>query len=268
MSDFLERVKTINATVRTVLLVGFVSLISFGGYQGYQAYIQPRIQAEKAMAELQDLQSEFSEQAKLLEQTQFDLTEQVAENEKLRTSLKLLKVDRRMANVTVLDIGSDKNKKPEMLVQFTEIDREGKTIGKPKQFKLSGDRMYIDSWIVSFDDKYVEAADELRATSLCVFKSIYGDIDGPNNAKSLDEESESDKAPGIYRSQDQNAFEQKIWGDFWSVCNNPDKQRELGIRASYGEAIYIRAEKGKTYQIDLRSSGGASLKPVEQSEFR
>ena len=268
MSDFLERVKTINTTVRTAILVGFVSVIGLGGYQGYQAYIQPQIQAKEAMAKLDDLQSKYSEQSEILEQTQQDLSDQVAQNDKLRTRLKLLKVDRRMANVTVLDMGTDDEGRPEMLVQFAEINRQGKTVGQPREFTLSGDRMFIDSWVVTFDDKYVEQADELRATSLCVFKSIYGDIDGPNGGKSLDQSSQSNQAPGIYRSDRQNAFEQKIWGDFWAVCNDGSKQEELGIRASYGEAIYIKAEKGKTYQIDIRSSGGASLKPVRKSDFR
>ncbi len=69
--------------------------------------------------------------------------------------------------------------------------------------------------------------------------------------------------PVVYRTNDQNMFEQKIWGDFWNVCNDAGKQQDLGIRASYGQANYVLAEKGKTYQVHLRSSGGASLKPIQ-----
>ena len=57
-------------------------------------------------------------------------------------------------------------------------------------------------------------------------------------------------------------FEQKIWDDFWEVANSKAKQDELGIRAIHGEALSIKAMKGNTYYIDLRASGGLSLKPA------
>ncbi len=266
MADFMSSVKTINSSVRTGMLALVLGGVGYGGYFGYENYVKPGMQAKQAMADLEDLQSEFNHQKAVLDQTKVDLAETKLANEKLATSLKLLKVDRRMANVEVIEMTTDDDGQPTMLVRFTEIDTQGNPVGAARDFTLAGDRMYIDCWIVSFDDKYIEEADELRATSLCVFKSIYGDIDGPSAAMSLDQESENSNVPGIYRDEEQNAFEQQIWGDFWRVCNDVDKQRELGIRASYGQANYVRAEQGKTYQVHLRSSGGASLRPIEISD--
>ena len=105
--------------------------------------------------------------------------------------MRLLKIDRRMANVQVLDISKNEIGEPEMLVRFTEVDSDGNVIGAERDFTLTGDKLYIDCWIVTFDDKYVEQADELRSTSLCVFKSIYGNIDGPQGAQSLDRQTEA-----------------------------------------------------------------------------
>ena len=47
--------------------------------------------------------------------------------------------------------------------------------------------VYIDCWIVKFDDKYIEEAALHRSTSLCLFKSIYGELDGPVASYSLEE---------------------------------------------------------------------------------
>lgn len=268
MAELMTSVKTINSAVRTVIAAGLLGVVGYGGYFGYENYVKPGMQAKQALADLEALEQEFVAQQKVLAETTANLEQARIENEKLATSLKLLKVDRRMANVEILELGTDEEGRPEMLVRFTEIDRAGNPVGASRDFTLSGDRLYIDCWIVSFDDKYVEEADLLRATSLCVFKSIYGDIDGPRNAHSLDAQSVSAGAPGIYRDEEQNTFEEKIWGDFWNVCNDVEKQRELGIRASYGQANYVRVEEGKVYQVQLRASGGASIHPIEIANTR
>ena len=104
----------------------------------------------------------------------------------------------------------------------------------------------------------------MRAASLYVFKSIYGDQENPSDGQSLDM-SESEKgAPGIYKSAKKVAFEQKIWGDFWKVSNDEGLQKELGIRATHGLAGYIKPVEGKTYQVHIRASGGMTLTPIEE----
>ena len=92
-----------------------------------------------------------------------------------------------------------------------------------------------------------------------VFKSIYGDAERPRDGQRLDTQTVSQGPPGIYNSQRKNEFEQKIWSDFWKVCNNRKLQKELGIRASQGEASYLEAEEGKTYQVSIRASGGMDV---------
>jgi hypothetical protein len=210
------------------------------------------------LADLAELKADFEAQGQQL----------VAANlakQKLETALKLIKVDRRLANVTVLEKGTDDRGQGYLEVRFTEIDGQGNPVGISRDFTLAGEKLYVDCWIVSFEDKYVEEADPLRSASLCVFKSIYGEIDGPVGAKSLDQDSvQYGKPPGIYNDDLKNDFEAGIWRDFWSVCNDATKQKELGIRASYGQANYVLAEEGRTYQVQLRASGGASLKPLDE----
>ena len=241
-------------------MLAVVGGVGYGGWFGYNNYVKPSRQAKQAIADLADLKVQYEEQGKTLTAT-------VKAKEKLQTALKLIKVDRRMANVEVLEKGTDETGKPFLEVRFTEIDRHGRVVGAPRDFTLAGEKLYLDCWIVSFEDKYIEDADPLRSASLCVFKSIYGEIDGPMGAKSLDEESSNyGMPPGIYDDDLKTEFESKIWGDFWSVCNDTQKQKDLGIRASYGQANYVLAEEGKTYQVQLRASGGASLKPIEIAE--
>ena len=255
MSDVISSVKTINSAVRTVMVLGACGVVGYGGYFGYNNYVKPSQDAKQAIADLADLQVEFEKQHSAL-------LESEALNDRLETSLKLLKVDRRIANVTVLEKGTDENGEPFMEVSFTEVDKSDNPIGTSRNFTVKGEKLYIDGWIATFDDKYVEEADELRAASLFVFKSIYGDAEMPRDAQRLDVESQDNSPPGIYNDSRKREFEQQIWGDFWKVCNDEQLQDELGIRYIHGQTSYLKPIEGKTYRVNIRASAGMSLDPI------
>jgi len=257
MADFTTKLKTLNSAVRTTMLLGLTSAVGYGGWLGYDNYVRPGFEVKQAKADLAAMKLEFVEQKKELEATQ-------RLNQRLETSLKLLKVDRRIANIRVMEKGHDENGNPYMEVRFFEVDDAGNMIGKPRDFRLAGEKFYIDGWIASFEDKYVENADELRSASMFVFKSIYGDAEKPKDGQRLDIESQNSGVPGIYKSKQKNDFEQKIWSDFWAVSNDRRLQKELGIRANQGQASYLEAVAGKTYQVSIRASGGMNLRLIDE----
>jgi hypothetical protein len=55
-------------------------------------------------------------------------------------------------------------------------------------------------------------------------------------------------------------FEQRIWRDFWAISNDPQRQRELGVRNNHGQINYIDPLPGQTYEFTLRGSDGLSFK--------
>lgn len=258
MSKAMSNLRTINSFVRTCLLLGFLGVVGYGGWFGYERYVKPGLQAEAAIAEAEQLKKELA--ASLEKQQRLTV-----ENDRMQTSLKLLKTDRRIANVEILEKSVDEFGSPEMLVRFTEIDGYGDAVGSSKDYVLKGDQFFIDCWIATFEDKYIEQADELRNASLFAFKSIYGDAEKPRDAQRLDSAS-AEAPPGIYDDQRKREFERKIWSDFWSVCGDRAKQKELGIRAAYGQANHLVGEAGQRYQVEIRASGGVSLRPIEKAK--
>ena len=268
MSSFFSNVKTVNSALRTIVAVVVLGGVGYGGWFSYSNYLKPGLDAKHAKADLDQLRVEYEEQRTAYTRLQGDFeqqTEALRETERraqrLATSLKLLKVDKRMANIHVLEKSTNEKGQPSLRVRFTEMDPSGNPIGNSREFTINGEKIFVDSWIVTFEDKYVEAGDALRSCSLCVFKSIWGEFDGPIGGQSLDQNTNT--GPGIYQLAGQNEFEQQIWSDFWAVCNNRDKQKGLGIRAMYGQANYVIAEVGRTYEVNLRASGSTSLKIVE-----
>lgn len=264
MSDFTTKVKTINSAVRTTLAVGICGIVGYGGWFGYDNYVKPSMEAKQAMSDLADLQSKFAETEEQLLVSKVALEKSEVENDRLETSMKFLKIEKRIANVTVLEKGKDEEGNPYMEVSFSEVDEEGNPVGPTRNYTIKGESLYVDAWVVSFKDKYVENANELRGTSLCVFKSIYGDDEKPSEGQSLDMDTADNGPPGVYKSDKKREFEQKIWSDFWKVSNNKGLQEELGISAIHGLAPYVKPIEGKTYQVHIRATGRMTLGAIEE----
>ena len=142
---------------------------------------------------------------------------------------------------------------------LTELNDEGRPVDGPRQFEIVGDVIYLDNWIVKFDDKYVEEAEIDRSTSLVLFRRLFGEHQEPKDGFPLD------RGQGPPRAYTHGGvvseFERKIWGDFWTIANDETKARELGIRAAHGQAVSIKTQKGKSYRILLRASDGLSIVP-------
>lgn len=248
----IEGVKTINSAIRTGLLLVFLGIFSYFGWAGYNHWIRPGLEAEKIKAEMVALQLQFEKQQ--------------AELAKTQTALKLLKVDRRRAYIDVTDTGFDQDtNEPFFVAKFTEVDVDGVPLSEPRTFRLRGRLLFVDSWIVKFDDKHVEASDPLRSTSLCLFKSIYGDIDERSGGYPLDQ-NDPNIATAYGNRDAQNKFEEQIWNEFWELANDPQQQELMGIRSNHGTVSYIQVLSGMTYQVDLRASDGLSLKVTEKKQ--
>lgn len=255
-SKMMDNVRTVNSAVRTTMMLAVAGGLGYVTWFGYHNYILPGMQAKGAIAELETLKTEFQSVSSQLEA-------EMAENDRLATSLKLLKLDKRAAFVEVMEKGVDGRKQAYLEVRFTEVDPEGNPIGTSKDYTLHGETFFIDTWMAKFEDRYIEEADGLRGASLFKFKRIFGDDEKPSEAQSL--EHTSSDVPEFYKQKAVSDFEKQIWADFHTVCNDPTRQGELGIRAIGGQAPHIKAEEGRTYKVTIRNTGDISLIPVEKT---
>lgn len=260
MAGMIESISTLNSFVRTILALVVIGGASVGGWFGYTTYFAAKIEAERKDLELAAVRKEMAAKDEKIAKQGADIDRLNREVEKLDTYLRLLKVDRRLARLKILEQGTDSESgESYSLVEFVELNDQGDEIDKPKRFKIQGDMVYVDYWVVKFDDKYIEQADLHRSTSICLFQRIFGEKQKPIDGFLLDEVG---PRPAVYgNGTDPSEFEAKIWSDFWNIANNPERARELGIRAIHGEAPSIRVQTGKSYKLELRASGGLSITP-------
>jgi cell division protein FtsB len=251
MGSVMENVKTVNSAVRTLLLMGVFGIVGYGGFYGYNEYTKN----ERVLKEQAEKIRVASEEVERLNR---EVLAKNAQIEMLETARHLLKTDRRLAELRVVGIERDeKGKAIKSRLEFVELSPQGDPLSQPKQMELLGDLIYIDSWIIKFDDTYVEKGDIERGTSLCLFRRVFSEDTLPSEGFSLDEVG---MRPQAYaRGGKMSDFEKKLWGDFWEFANDPKKAAEMGIRAANGEALSIKVREGKTYSISLRASGGNSI---------
>ncbi len=277
MPTTMENISTINSFIRTVLVVVVLGAAGVAGWFGYNTFNKNEIAAQKSAAELEkaneqlqltkkDLEAkavEIAQKTQLLQEQEIEIASLNKDVERLETSLTLLKVDHRLARLTVTDQGIDQSTGQTFsLVEFVELNDEGKPLDTPREFRVRGDLVYIDNWIVKFQDKYVQEADLERGTSLILFHRIFGDKQQPADGFPLDEQGTRPKA--YARGGQMTDLEKKIWGDFWNIANDEKMAHDMGIRAAHGGAVSMKVQKGKSYKVLMRSTGDLSIVPDDK----
>ncbi|MBN1854382.1 MAG: hypothetical protein JW829_16750 [Pirellulales bacterium] len=271
MSPFRESVATANSALRTVLAFAVIGMVGTAGWFGYSAYNEPKKALQDKQAELDDALNALSEKNALVSQQRGTIEklnrdiavkdEQIA---RLDMALRLLKVDHRLAELRVIDQQEDSaTGRLKSTIEFVEVNDEGVPLDTPRRFDIDGEMVYIEYLVAKFEDKYVEAADFQRATSICLFQRIFGEFQEPIDGYELDRVG---ARPTAYaRGGKMSDFEQKIWDDFWNIASNPQRARELGIRAAHSEAPAIKVQPDRTYRLLLRASGGLSIQPIDST---
>lgn len=274
MGRTVEALSTINSLIRTMLALVVVGGIGAAAWWGYSLYDERAGALERKEADLQEARADLVDAERKIENKQKQIVqqqtviveqdktiaEQEQEIEELDTKIRLLKVDHRLAQIRVLKQDTDPaTDKLITTIEFVEVNDQGDRIDQPRSFTIEGDLVFIDHWIAKFEDQFVEEADVLRSTSIIFFKRIFGEMQEPMNGFVLDKEG---SRPAAYaRGSKMTDFEKKIWDNFWNLANDREGARKLGIRSIHADAPSIKVRKGMKYHLDLRASGGLSIKP-------
>jgi len=261
----------INVLLRNVLLCG---LLVLGGWWtwflrdqvvGHEEALQERD------AQIVTLTGDLEERARRIEELDdtvaardaeitnlgIELAAREAEIEDLELSLWLLKVDHRVARITVLDQSEAADGTVHTRVRFAEINPEGEELGPGREIEVEGRTVYVEGLVIKFDDAYVEMGDNLRGTSVCLLKRLFGESQSPSAGTALDIQTQLPRAYGDEEGNSEQHAE--LWSRFWDYANDPELAAAKGVRAIHGEAPYMEMRKGQSYRLELRASGGMTI---------
>ncbi|MGE0608541.1 MAG: hypothetical protein AB7O62_15705 [Pirellulales bacterium] len=237
--------------LRSIVAMFVAAVVGAAGYLGYNTYFENELSQKK----IEELSQE-------LETSKRDLEISQREVERLNTAMRLLKVDHRLAQLRFVKqertVPGDDSTLMTTL-EFVEVDDEGRELEKPRRFTIHGDEVWVEAWVISFQDEYVEQGDLLRGTSICLFKSLF--------TKSMRErddfplEAVGSRPAAYSRGSEMSDLERELWGHFWDYAMDPDKAEAKGVRVANPQAVAARLRDGLRYTIELRASGGLSVKP-------
>jgi hypothetical protein len=269
MGRFNETVRTANSAARTALLAVFMAVAGVGGWKAYSLYNEPQVKLAEKQRELDALAGQLastrSDLAASTERVQLLTTEvelKKAIIAKLETAMGFLRLRHRIARLDVVDQQRDEETGEIVsTVEFYEVDEEGRPASDKRQrFEILGDRVYVECLVVKFDDKYIEQNALDRNTAICLFQRIFGEHQEPKEGFVIDQLGTS---PASYaRYGEASSLEKQIWKDFWTIAANPTRAAELGIRAAHADAPSIRVNEGVTYELELRTTGEFTLRPL------
>jgi hypothetical protein len=259
--------QNVSTLIRTILLASIVALIGWWTVMLRNQVLEHEREVEQRDEEIASLTGDIAEKAELLsKQTEAmavlesDLAASQLRVDELELSMWLVKVDHRLARITVLDQGpsSDEPGRFTTRVRFQEIDEAGDPAGPARDITIDGKILYVEGLVIKFSDEYVEGGDALRGSSVALFKRVFSENQAPNEGVQLDQP----RTHPLPHRGDQlpDPFYDDLWSRFWDYANDPELAASKGVRAIHGEAPSIELREGKTYRIELRSSGGLSIK--------
>ena len=263
------------AIVRTVLLGGVVLI---GGWwtwflrdklgEGERQLLESQQQVEALEDSLEEREAKIEELGATVarkEETIQQQVEEIREKEEeilaLDAAMELLKIDHRLAEIEVLEQGVDSAGKMKTRVRFLELGPDGEAVGEGIEAEVDGRTVYVETLVIKFDDRFVEAGDALRGTAICLFRRLFGENQSPSDGVPIDPAGEQ---PLVYAGDEPPPpLHRDLWNRFWEYANDPDLARERGVRAIHGEAPFIELRPGKRYRVELRASGGLTIRTLD-----
>lgn len=255
----MPKLDSISNFIRATVSLIVVGLIGGGAWVAYSTYADH----ELAIRERDELRQQAKRDAEELKRRQQQIEKQEQEIAKLETSLRLLKFDQRVAQLEIVDQWQNEDDQPITRVRFSELDNDGNPLQAAREFNVRGERVYVEYWVAKFFDEHIENGVDTKNTSISLFRSIFGDKEKPAEGHLLDDASTLQAS--YARGREMSALERDIWENFWDYANDRKKAAEVGLRAVHGEAVNIKAQKGKTYRIQLRASDGLSIIPEDSA---
>jgi len=252
----------VSSFFRTLVLGAVVGLLAWGAWNVNELMQRQQHELAERDRRIEGLQADVAQRDARIAEQQQQIEELQAQVRELELALKLLKVDHRLARLSVQEQRPAPALKGgvETVVVFQELDADGEPLGPEQPFTLVGKVAYIDALVIKFDDSYVEQGDALRGSSICFFRRLFGEYQQPNEGFPLDSVG---TRPRSYGAGDDAPLpiESTLWQHFWDYANDPAAAARVGVRALHGEAPYVELRPGQTYRVELRASGGLTVRP-------
>lgn len=182
--------------------------------------------------------------------TIFDL---LGENRELREAITNLTQEEQIGYAKVLE-QEERDGRLFTKLLFVETARGDLTTRiLEKEYEIEGDVVHFDAIIVKFGTDVVMDGKE---KSLYLWRRVYGEKMAPEQGFPIEEHGAPPARYADLSSRLSLDDRQLFWDEIWALSDDPDRLREAGVRAIYGNVVYKRLRPGLIYVFKIDASGG------------
>jgi hypothetical protein len=180
------------------------------------------------------------------------IRELLTENKQLKQSITNLTLEDQIGYAKVI---SQENRDGKLFtnIRFVETARNDKLKKLlQKNYTVEGNIVHFDALIVKFDDKMVIDGGQ---KAMYLWRRVYGENTAPENGLVIEEPG---REPQRYKDLLELLPEKErslFWTNIWDLANNPDRLKEYGIKAAYGNVVYSKLKKGLIYIFRISPTG-------------
>lgn len=179
--------------------------------------------------------------------------ELLGENKELREAITNLTREEQIGYAKVLEQEEREGKLFTKLL-FVETARGDMTRRiVEKEFEIEGDVVHFDAIIVRFGQEVVMEGEE---KALYLWRRVYGENMSPSEGYVIEEPGTPPARYADLSAKLSLRERELFWDEIWALSDDPDRLREAGVRAIYGNVTYKRLQPGLIYIFKIDASGG------------
>jgi hypothetical protein len=122
-----------------------------------------------------------------------------------------------------------------------------------REYEIEGDVIYFDALIVKFNSRDVA---EGRERALYLWRRVWGETMSPSQGFPIEREGEAPRRYADLMSRLSLNDQKLFWSEIWQLSNDPERLRDVGVTAIYGNAVYKKIRPGLIYIFKINRSGG------------
>ena len=183
---------------------------------------------------------------------QITIQQLLNENKQLKQAITNLTAEEQIGYAKVI---SQETKGGKLLttLRFVETARDDKLKKLvEKDYAIEGDIVHFDALIVKFSDKMVMDGKE---RAMFLWRRVYGEKTAPQEGFTIENHGAEPARYADLLNRLPIKQRELFWSSIWDLANDPEKLKECGITAIYGNAVYSRLQKGLIYVFKISPAG-------------